>query len=227
MSALGDSFRRIGHFDVHHRFLVALGAAGAAFLLTMACGVKLPYEVLTAWNVFTLTALALGWITIVHADPEKAARDAPVDDPGRTALSAIVLLSCCGSLVTAAALLGSAKGLQSLALALHVGFTLLTVASSWLLVHTVLTLRYAHTYYGLDDEKEAQGGLKFPEEEQPEYLDFAYYSFCIGMTFQTSDVDITSRSMRLLTTLHALLSFGFNTVIVAETVNLAGSLFSK
>jgi len=97
---------------------------------------------------------------------------------------------------------------------------------SWLLVHSIFTVRYAHLYYGNDPEQPEThvGGLKFPSESKPDFLDFAYFSFVLGMTFQVSDVEVTSKKMRRIALFHGLLSFGYNTVIVALTINIIAGL---
>lgn len=93
---------------------------------------------------------------------------------------------------------------------------------SWIMIHTVFTFHYAHMYY--NDGKKAARGLAFPGDEDPDYLDFAYFSFVIGCTFQVSDVEITSKPMRHLALLHGLLSFGLNTFVVALIVNLVAGI---
>ena len=93
-------------------------------------------------------------------------------------------------------------------------------------MHAVLTLHYTHVCYqiaGKSLESPPELGLRFPREPEPDFLDFAYFSFIIGMTGQTADVEITSRRVRRIALLHGLLSFGFNAVIVALSLNLASS----
>lgn len=112
---------------------------------------------------------------------------------------------------------------------LHRAISLLGVGLSWVLLHTVFTQRYAHLYYtnpgaGPDDQV---GGLDFPQEKQPDYLDFAYFSFIIGMTFQVSDVSISSGSIRRVVLLHSLISFVFNTIVVALIISIISNLFGK
>lgn len=110
---------------------------------------------------------------------------------------------------------------------LHLALALFAVAMAWSLTHTVFGLRYAHTFYGDSDDPDADEharGLDFPSEPMPNYMDFAYFSFVIGMTFQVSDVQITSREMRQLVLVHGILSFAFNTVILALAINTASSL---
>jgi uncharacterized membrane protein len=102
-----------------------------------------------------------------------------------------------------------------------------TVVSSWILIHTAFTLHYAHAYYRLqdDDVTSLEGsGVEFPSEKEPDFLDFAYFSFVIGMTCQVSDVQISGRNIRRMALVHGLLSFLFNTVILALTINLASGL---
>jgi uncharacterized membrane protein len=94
-----------------------------------------------------------------------------------------------------------------------------SVALSWLLVHTVFTLRYARTYYGAPE-----GGIDFNEDDPPNYLDFAYLSLTIGMTFQVSDTNLTTKAMRRVALIHALLSYLFGAVIVALVINVVSSL---
>jgi uncharacterized membrane protein len=100
-----------------------------------------------------------------------------------------------------------------------------TLVISWLLTHAFFALRYAHEYYDrAEDTGELDGGLDFPGKLPPDYWDFFYFALVLGMTFQVSDVQITSRKLRRLATLHGLLSFLFNTVIIALTVNIGASL---
>jgi uncharacterized membrane protein len=100
-----------------------------------------------------------------------------------------------------------------------------TLFLSWLVTHVTFCYRYAHEFYARDlGGPGVDRGLIFPEEEEPDYLDFLYFSIVLGMTFQVSDVQITSRKLRRVATLHGLLSFLFNTVIVAFTVNIAAGL---
>jgi uncharacterized membrane protein len=155
-------------------------------------------------------------------------REARLQDSGRTAIFIFVVVAALASIIAVSALLGSAKDLKGGHLAEYIILTGLTVLSSWCLVHTVFTLHYAHIFYQASDERpdEAEGdGLAFPDEKHPDFLDFAYFSFVIGMTCQVSDVQITSRRMRRLALIHGLLAFAFNTVILALSVNLASNLF--
>jgi uncharacterized membrane protein len=100
-----------------------------------------------------------------------------------------------------------------------------TLLLSWLVTHVTFAFRYAHEFYARDlGGPDVDRGLYFPNEKEPDYLDFLYFSLVLGMTFQVSDVQITSRKFRRVATLHGLISFLFNTVIVAFTVNIAAGL---
>ncbi len=108
---------------------------------------------------------------------------------------------------------------------LHVGLVAVTLFLSWLMTHTVFAYRYAHEYYECDNATgKIIGGLQFPEDIEPDYWDFFYFSLVLGMTFQVSDVQITRRSLRRLAAAHGLLGFLYNTVILALTVNIGASL---
>ena len=101
--------------------------------------------------------------------------------------------------------------------------TLGTVAASWLFVHVLFGLHYAHRFYA-PDKKGDRGGLRFPGETEPDYWDFTYFSVVLNMTFQTSDVAITSRTIRRLVLLHSVIAFFFNVIILAITVNVVAGL---
>ncbi len=103
-------------------------------------------------------------------------------------------------------------------------FAIGTVLLSWGFVHSIFALHYAHEFYG---KKPAAGGLDFPGDKEPDYLDFVYFSFVIGMTFQVSDVAITSRSIRRTVTAHAIVAFLFNVALLAIMINIAATAISK
>ena len=104
----------------------------------------------------------------------------------------------------------------------HLVIAIAGMVLSWFFIHTIFTLRYAHIFYGDDDEKPGThaGGLEFPDDKKPDYLDFAYFAFVLGMTFQVSDVQITSKRLRRMAIVHGLLSFGYNTIMIALTIIL-------
>ena len=214
----------LSRLDAHHRFFAALGMAVLALIFT-------PWHwhwttrVLTTWNAYSVCNLALAWITLAKAKPGEVARTASLQDSGRTAIFIFVVVAACASVFAVAAELGTAKGLNAARFGGHIVFCLLTVLSSWLLVHTVFALRYAHVYYESAEDGKRSGGLNFPDEETPDYLDFAYFSFVIGMTSQVSDVSISSSRLRRLALLHGLISFAFNLSILGLCINMISGLF--
>ena len=137
----------------------------------------------------------------------------------------MILLAIAASFAGIAGLLSEAKAASpSLRLA-FVALAALTISVSWTVTQFVFALHYAHEYYGPEDaDSDARHGLDFPGCATPDYWDFLYFATSIGATSQTSDVSIKSRALRRLVTLHAVVSFVFNTMILALTVNLAASL---
>ena len=217
--------KRFGHFDSHHRFLIAAGVA-AVVCLAAPWSWHWPTRAVVTWIAFSSSALAMMWYVLVSADPTEVARTACLQDSSRTAIFAFVIVAAIASVLAVAAELGTAKDLHGIDKTGHVVFSILTVLTSWALVHTVFTLRYAHIYYGSEEGDEALEGLNFPDQEKPDYLDFAYFSFVIGMCCQTSDVSINSRRFRRLALVHSVISFGFNAAILGLSINMVSSLFA-
>jgi uncharacterized membrane protein len=216
-------FRRV--LAGHQRFFAAL-VAGVASLFLLPHGLSPPTRGIMAWNVaasvFLLLCLTLFGGT---ASPERMAANARHQEEGEWTLFWVMVAGATASFAAIlgefGSLKGAAPGVREVKLAV-VGSTLLL---SWLLMHTIFALRYAHEYYQRTGDAEAvDGGLDFPREPHPDYWDFFYFAAVLGMTFQVSDVQITSRKLRRLATLHGMLGFMFNTVIVALTVNLASGL---
>jgi uncharacterized membrane protein len=215
-------------FDAHHRFGFALAAAAVTVLLLHG-RMGLPMLIAVAWNAFAFTILVLAWGVLVFQDPFETRRNARLQDSSRTFLFVAVVGAAAASLLGVALLLGSAKALAPARLAIHLGLATSSIVLSWMLVHTLFALRYAHHFYRGAAERgrgEVEGGLVFVGDESPDYLDFAYFSFVIGMTFQVSDVQISAKGLRRLALVHGLISFAFNTAILALGVNLVASLVS-
>ncbi len=184
-------------------------------------------QIVATWDLFATTSLLLTWLVISTQDPYEVRRSAPLQDTSRTVIFATVVFAATASLFAVFILLGDSKNLPPTSFAIHVALSVAAIILSWALVHTLFTLRYAHHYY-IDAHKvnrdEVEGGLIFPGDENPDYADFAYFSFIIGMTCQVSDVQISSKPMRRLATVHGLIAFIFNTAILALFVNIVASL---
>ena len=135
------------------------------------------------------------------------------------ALAAVIF-----SLVTVTCELVAVKEMTPDQKPFHIGLVAFTILSSWLFIHTIYALHYAHEYYDKAPNGHA-AGLIFPDTKLPDYADFLYFSFIIGTSAQTADVNISSRSMRRVSLFHCVLAFFFNTTILALTINIASSLF--
>jgi uncharacterized membrane protein len=163
---------------------------------------------------------------MVRAKTKTMRHNAQSQDEGRLVILSIVTTAACASIFAIAFILKETKGQDLSILIPHLILAVVTIIGSWLLVHTIFAMHYAHEYYQ-DHQTQSEckaGGLDFPEDIEPDYWDFLYFSFVIGMTSQVSDVQITSRSLRRLSLLHSILSFFFNTAIVAMSINIIAGL---
>ena len=216
---------RLGHLPATLRLFVGVVVGVAAWALSPA-----HYHVLSrlviGWDAFAVTALGLIWMAIYTADTDRIRAVASAEDLSRLLSFVFVLVAAGASLLAVVLLLGISHNLGPATLARHIALSGVAVATSWFLVHTVFTLRYAHLYYDANPDGSDVGGLDFPGgEKEPDYLDIAYFAFVVGMTAQTADVGISGRSQRRLTLLHGLISFAFNTALVALVINgVAGIL---
>lgn len=220
--------------DVRWRLALALAAGvSAAFLAPALLGTLA--RVVVGWVGFAAVDLSLILLGMYQADTDDIRRVAASEDLPRTQAFVLVVGAAMASLGAVVGLMGSIKGLSKDLRALHVALSIAAVVLAWLLVHMVFTLRYAHTYYDADEETGQDiGGLVFPDDQDneqgakltPNYVDFAYFSFIVGMTAQTADVGISSRSLRRAALLHGLIAFVFNTVIVALTIGTIGGMLN-
>lgn len=175
-----------------------------------------------------LCFLSLTWWAMIRATPATMRRIAQQQDEGRIVILSLITAAACISILAIGFLLHD-KGSLSEHFALHLGLSVLTIIASWMLVHTIFAIHYAHAYYqNHQTSQECQaGGLDFPGEAEPDYWDFLYFSFVIGMTSQVSDVQTTSGAMRRLALGHGVLSFFFNTTILAMGINIIAGLIEN
>ena len=207
--------------------IVAIIVALVSFLFFHQHGQSIITHFIAIWDVYAFVVVLMAWITICTANPRNIQRRVRLQDSSRALIFTFVIVAACISLLAVILVLREHKALQKID-RLHLFMAVLAVIESWLLIHTVFTLRYAHVFYRLEQEADVEGsgrGLIFPGGDNPDYEDFAYFSFVIGMTCQVSDVNITSRFMRRLALLHGLLSFAFNTAILALSINIISGLF--
>jgi uncharacterized membrane protein len=192
-------------------------AIGVVAFFLLPGSLRLVTRLLIGWDLFIAVYLLLVYIMMFRCGLAHIRRNAILQDDGRFL---ILLITALGAFASIAAIVfelgGSHRGVTDLTLAT------LTIALSWATVHTTFALHYAHDYY----RGAKPGGLQFPSGEQQEhadYWDFVYFSFVIGMTAQVSDVGITDKTIRRTATVHGIISFVFNTALVALMVNIAAS----
>jgi len=198
------------------RTFIALAIGVIAFLLLPGT-LRLPTRLVVGWDVFTVLYLVLAYIMMLRCDVAHIHRSAILQDDGRFLILMITTLGALASLAAIVLELGASKGNPAgLALAI------VTIVLSWGMVHTAFALHYAHDFY----RGKKPGGLQFPSGDahaEADYWDFVYFSFVIGMTAQVSDVGITDKIIRRTATVHGIISFVFNTALIALMVNIAGS----
>ena len=222
-----STLRMISRFDAHHRLLIGIAIAAVVFLMVRD-QLSAPARIVVGWDAYALSTLVLAWVSILFSSPQEIRRVTSLQDSSRTIIFFLLLLAAVASIFSVVVLLRQPAYLsfappsgEPLSLRVLLSFT--AVVCSWSLVHTTFTLRYAHIFYTTPDSGQGvahEGGLAFPGTDEPDFLDFAYFAFVIGMTSQVSDVQITSRRMRRQALLHGIISFGFNTMVLALGVNV-------
>jgi uncharacterized membrane protein len=214
--------------DAHYRLYVSLLIGAITFFFVRHIP-SVPAVTLITWIAIASSIVILDWVTILWAHPKQIRKIASLEDSSRFIIFFFVLAASMVSLIAIYLLLKSSKGESEQTVTGYIFLAMAAVFVSWWMVHTVYAMRYAHLFYTTTDNgKTPIGGLEFPGgEKDPDYLDFIYFSFVIGMTFQVSDVEISSKEIRRLAWAHGLISFAFNTTIVALSINVISGLVSK
>ena len=215
------------------RLIVAALLGGVAALVSGVASAPWQFTVLAGWNTAATAFLLLVWATVSRFSPAQTAAMATLEDNSRRGSGVVLLCAATASLV------GLAFGLHranqaSGQLRFWLTFAVISgIVLSWAVVHTVYVLRYAHLYYtgastgasaGAGPGESTDHGITFPGGDEPDYLDFAYLAFTLGMTFQVSDNTVRSRSMRRTVLVHCLMSYLFGTVIIATSINVLAGL---
>ena len=216
----------------HNRWRTLLaGCLGfAAGWWAMKGGVLTGPACMIGWNVSALAfLLPTGWI-LLTSDAAAVRAHAKAEDENRAVLMSVVLAAVAASLVAIVVALKESKlnanhGGEP---AWIMGLSVLTLAQSWLVVQSLFTLHYTHRYFGDHDaDGVPDGGIKFPGADPTTYQDFIYVSVCIGATCQVSDFNITTTKFRNLVTAHAIITFVFNTMVLALGINIIGNLMGQ
>src|SRR5262249_2094591 len=172
---------------------------------------------LVAWDVWTALYLVLVYHMMAAADIDRIRERAKQRDEGRLMILALIAGAALASLAAIVAELGFSVGGRGAHHTDQLLLAIVTIVLSWALIHTIFALHYAHEFY----DEQGGRGLAFPGgDEHPDYWDFVYFSFVVGMTSQVSDVGVTSKEMRRTVTAHGIVSFIFNAALLALTVNI-------
>lgn len=202
--------------------LGAVAGIAVALLPWPASGMA---RVLVGWVTACAVYLVLAWWLAHRFDAAQTQARARALDPPDLLLLTSVLAVVGASVVAIVMLQQQVKTLSGWPRGLHVALSLMALTGSWLVMHTLYAFHYAHRYYQDErQQREGVGGLDFPGTEPPAYVDFMYYAFVVGMTSQVSDVAATSAQMRRITLVHSMLSFGFNMLVLALSINVVAGL---
>jgi uncharacterized membrane protein len=216
-----DEARQGEHGVSGHRRLLAALVTGVAGAVIMGVFEGWTFAPLAGWDGLCAVLVGATWVSIWPRDAEETARHAVREDPARALTDVLLVLASCASLLGVAFLVVAGGNTHGAEKGFLVGLAVATVVLGWSVVHTTFTLRYARLYYSGPD-----GGIEFNTEDNdpPKYSDFAYVAFTIGMTFQVSDTNLTSKTMRATALRHALLAYLFGVVIIAVMINLVAGL---
>ena len=202
---------------LHIRLFVSASFGLAVTLLLLSTHWRIPTCILVGWDSGVVLYLALIFWIMERWPIERIRQRACVEDEGAAALLVLTTASALASLAAVISELGHAPG------AYRVALGAVTILLSWAFMHVIFALHYAHEYYG-EGKDERIGGLEFPGKQDPDYWDFLYYSLVVAMTAQVSDVQITSKAIRRLTTVHGVVAFFFNVIVLALTVNIVSAM---
>ena len=199
-------------------FLAAV--LGLAAMTVLPADWRAATRSLTAWDIAVGLYLVLAFRLMAKSDVTRIRRRAALQDEGRITILVMVAASALASLGAILAELAGAQGASRQPS--HLALAAVTILLSWAFTHTIFAVHYAHEYY--DENAGKGGGLKFPGDAPPDYWDFMYFSFVVGMTSQVSDVAVTSGAIRRMVAAHGVVSFIFNVTLLALTVNIAAGL---
>ena len=198
--------------------IVTMPAAGTVAAVATGSLWSWQFAATVGWAVAALVYTGSVWAATLRFDAAQTRAHASREDPERGVGDTLVLLLSVASLVSVGFVLVAASDASGTTRAAIAGLAVVSVALSWVLLHTLYALRYASLYYA------AGAGIDFNQREDPRYTDFAYLSFTLGMTYQVADTSITTHTIRSAALGHALLSFLFGSVILATTINLVAGL---
>jgi uncharacterized membrane protein len=207
----------------NHIRLLACAALGIVLLFVWPSAWRVATRLLISWDFGAAVYLVLAFMAVSRFDLKRVRERCAQEDEGALLILLIAVVAAIASLGAIVALLGEVKRSAGDAQAAYFALAALTILLSWTLIHTLFAFHYAHEFYGGKDLGRG-GGFAFPNEKRPDYGDFVYFSFVIGMTFQVSDVQVTHKRVRRLVVAHGIVSFFFSVAILALSVNIASNL---
>jgi len=219
------------HFLARPKLMIAIAFGIVVYWLIPAGGIDIATRSLIAWNVAIVLFLILAGIAMRRATGESMRKHAQELDEGHYTVLVMSIVAATASLAAIVFELINLRDHPGVDAALYIGLSGLTILTAWSFIHIIFTEHYAHEFYVDRDRKTADiqesQGLKFPGTKEPDYLDFLYFTFTIGVANQTADIAIESRAMRVLVLIHSIISYFFNTIILALTINIAASLLQN
>ncbi len=221
------TFQFVTYLRQKPQFLLALGLG---ILVLIGCQVfthlRIVTDVLLAWNTFTIFYLIIGVQAMLTADHETLQQHAHLYDDGERTILIFSILAAALGIVGIVAELATGNTVTGAIKAFHIVLAILTLMSSWAYIHLSFAFHYAHGYY-VQREGKTGGCLIFPGTDKPNYSDFLYFSYVIGTSGQTADVDFASTAMRRIGLVHCVVSYVFNAAVLGLTINIAASLIAK
>ena len=207
------------------RLALSLVAALLAFLVESG-SLSWHAPVVAAWDLGAVTYLGLAWTLVSQSDAKSTRDHALSQDLSGYVIFLFVVGASCACVVALGFVVGPIRDMPFWSRAWHLVLTVGALLSSWLLIHTVFAFHYAHRFYAGPHDRPSQQHppLLFPGGREPDYTDFMYYSFVVGMTSQVADVAIASSAMRRLTVVHGVLAFLFNIAVLALSINIFASV---
>lgn len=207
------------------RLLSGLVAGLATAALPLPLPLVWQFRGLLGWIVGVTVYLALAWWLCERFDARQTRERAQAQDEPSVVLFLLMLLASMACVAAIVVMMQQGRDAAGTERTLYIGVSVVALIASWLFIQTMFAFRYAHRYYQEEKNKEPDGpGLQFPGGQDPDYFDFLYYAHVVGMTSQVSDVQVTSREMRRLTLGHSVLSFAFNMLVLALSINVVAGL---
>jgi len=219
---------KINHLDRRIRLVICIVISVIIFCL-FSRSFSYAIDFMISWIGFSAGILLFSWFTMITSHPREISDIPRQQDERQTVIFLVVVIAAFISLFAIIILLQNIPRESKKGFSTDPIISISSLFSSWMVIHTLFTLHYAHLFYreGANLNNNTDQGLIFPGEPEPDYIDFAYFSFVIGMTFQVSDVQIMSKKIRRLVLLHSIIAFIFNTAIVALSINIIAGVIQE